>query len=52
MYYRHYRIKKILIAHGEEETEVELESLQDTSVGVIQWLKPFKRNKYFSCDHL
>ena len=43
MEYRHYIIKNIPLNHGDKETEVELESLQDTGVGGIQWWKHFKR---------
>ena len=36
MDYRHYSIKNILVAHGDKDTEMELESLQDNGVGGLQ----------------
>ena len=33
---RHSSIKKIFVAHGDEDMEVELESLRDTGVGRLQ----------------
>ena len=33
---KHYRFKKIFMAHGDYNTEVELESLRETGVGGLQ----------------
>ena len=36
MDYRHYRVKNIFVDKGDEEMEVELESLRETGVGRLQ----------------
>ena len=36
MDYLYYRIKNVFVAHGDEDMEVELESLRETGVGGLQ----------------
>ena len=40
---RHYSVNNIFMAHGDYNTEVELESLHETGLGGLQWWKPLKR---------
>ena len=43
MDYRHYSIEEISMAHVDNETEVESESLRETGVGGASMMKTLKR---------
>ena len=45
MEYRHYSMEVIFMAHGDDETEVELESLWETGVGLNLIIKTLKMDE-------
>ena len=44
MYYIHYSIEWIFMAHVDEETKVQSENIQETGVGVTWTMRPLKRD--------